>query len=56
MTENRELLESKMEGVQTQQSQREEALECYRKALELTTDPYIRLGFERKIKDILSYK
>ena len=39
-----------------QQSQREEALECYRKTLELATDPSMRLRVELKIKDILSSK
>jgi tetratricopeptide (TPR) repeat protein len=43
-----------MSGVHPQQSRREEALECYRKALELTSDPLLRLRFELKIKDILS--
>jgi tetratricopeptide (TPR) repeat protein len=45
-----------MDEVHSQQSQWEEALECYRKALELATDPLTRLQYEQKIKDILSSK
>ncbi len=56
MTVDCRLLGDKMEEVHSQQSQREEALKCYRKALELTTDPLMRVRFEQKIKDILSSK
>jgi tetratricopeptide (TPR) repeat protein len=45
-----------MSEVPLQQSQHEEALECYRKALELSPDPLSRLQYEQKIKDILSSK
>jgi tetratricopeptide (TPR) repeat protein len=47
-------LNDRMSEVHLQQSRREEALKCYRKALELTTDPLLRIRFELKIKEILS--
>lgn len=47
-------LYSQMDDVRLQQSQHEEALKCYRKALELSTDPLSSLQYERKIKNIRS--
>jgi tetratricopeptide (TPR) repeat protein len=44
----------KMAELYLHQSKDKEALECYRTALELATDPLSRVRFEQKIKDILS--
>ncbi|CAF1449680.1 unnamed protein product [Rotaria sp. Silwood1] len=48
------ILYDKMAEVYLRQLKVEEALKCYRKALELATNPLSRVHFEQKIKNILA--